>query len=54
VKNVPGWNKYVKPFYDYYRDCYAKWIRNDKPETGLFRDEYIAARKKLKKTTEAV
>ena len=43
-KVVPGWNDFVKPYYNAARDCFLKWFENGKPPNGVLIEEMKASR----------
>ena len=47
-KIVPGWNDYVKPFYDAARKGFIRWLENDRPANGVLIDEMKASRSRFK------
>ena len=49
ANKVPGWNNYVKPFHEEYREAYANWVNNGKEKTGPLREQYTKHKKLFKK-----
>ena len=47
-KIVPGWNDYVKPYYEAARKSFLKWLENGKPLDGVLIDEMKIARSRFK------
>lgn len=47
-KIVPGWNDFVKPYYDDARKKFLIWLENGKPLNGFLIDEMKLSRSKFK------
>ncbi len=52
-KQVPGWNKYVKEYYEEYRNSYLQWSNNGKISSTLY-DNMVSRRRFFKIALQSV